>query len=93
MTNTATLLNGERFGSWVKTSLMAQTLGIPAPKQPEFQGLNSVNLPRLGKRGGRRHSGRGAPSKKKDIAGPENNCAVLKIKDRIHITAYIYMII
>jgi len=31
MTNTATLLNGERFGSWVKTSLMAQLLGVPAP--------------------------------------------------------------
>lgn len=57
--DTATLLNGERFGNWVKTSIAAQDLVVPASKQPDLQ-YSSENPPqRRGKRGGARHYGRG----------------------------------
>lgn len=63
MADTATLLSGPRLGGWVRDSLLSKELGIPAPKQPEYQPQSSKNPQRKSKRGGNRSRGRGGSSK------------------------------
>ncbi len=63
MVDSATLLSGPRLGGWVRDSLLSQEIGLPAPKQPEYQPQGQENPQRKNKRGGNRSRGRGGSSK------------------------------
>jgi ABC-type transporter Mla subunit MlaD len=64
LTSTASMLHGERFGGWVKASLISQEMGIPAPAQPPYQPPgNNENPQRRGRRGPRQNGRGGARQK------------------------------
>ncbi len=42
-TSAAALVGGPRFGSWMQDSILADSVGIPRPKQPDYQGPSTSN--------------------------------------------------
>jgi len=49
----ATLMDGTKYGNWVRDTITCETLGMPLPRQPEYTVQTTTGAkPRRGKRGG-----------------------------------------
>lgn len=63
-TSAAAMVGGPRFGGWMQDSILADNIGIPRPKQPEYQGPNSSNSRRMTRgNGSSRHGSRSYPKR------------------------------
>jgi len=57
------MVGGPKYGVWIADSITADAIGLPRPKQPDYQ-VSTYNPRKSGRRGGRSFPRRGGGAKR-----------------------------